>query len=158
MQLSPKRELNHVCPAWIMYSQAPPQPTKNFTAQKFPDHPSSTVEVNWTGWHFVYIYSDLPLKPLPLKGTFICIKYTGLKYALKGTKFLPLKGTIHYQGSHFFPNTKFQVFSRFLVLNSRYFHTNFSYKNLKCVKNRCRVPTSLVTENSMYFPGKSNEI
>ncbi len=36
-----------------------------------------------------------------------------------------------HRGSHFFPNTKSQVFSRFLVLNSRYFHTNFSYKNLE---------------------------
>ncbi len=53
-----------------------------------------------TQWHFVYICSDLPLKPLPLKGTIICINIP-----LKGTKLLstckkdntlkriPLKGT-----------------------------------------------------------------
>ncbi len=36
--------------------------------------------LSWGGggtWsHFVYICSDLPLKPLPLKGTIICKKYT----------------------------------------------------------------------------------
>ncbi len=78
--------------------------------------------------------------------------------------------TDRYQGSHFFLNTKFQVFSRFLVLNSRFFHVflcqipgTCTFKQIliikisKCVKTD-RVPTSLVTQNSRYFPSKCNEI
>ncbi len=48
---------------------------------------------------------------------------------------------------------KFQVFASFFVPNSRYFHKKFSYKNLEMCRNRYRVPTSLVTQNSIYFPG-----
>ncbi len=56
-----------------------------------------------------------------------------------------------YSSSYFFLNTKFQVFSGVLVLNSRFFQVFL-----------CQIPgtfiqilviKSIVTQNSMYFPG-----
>ncbi len=76
------------------------------------------------------------------------------------------------QGSHFFPNTKFQVFSRFLVLNSRFFQGFLCQipgafiqilvlKILKCVKTDACSHFSCDTKFcvlSSLFSGKSNEM